>query len=54
MANATAATMSEPSFLEHETGFKSWILTTDHKRIGILYLVSVTFFFLVAGALAIV
>jgi cytochrome c oxidase subunit 1 len=54
MANGTAATLSEPSFLEHKTGFLSWFLTTDHKRIGILYLVSVTFFFLVAGAIALV
>jgi len=54
MANGTAATMSEPSFLEHKKGFMSWAWTTDHKRIGIMYLVSVTFFFLVAGALAII
>ncbi|NIP38773.1 MAG: cytochrome c oxidase subunit I, partial [Candidatus Dadabacteria bacterium] len=32
----------------------SWAWTTDHKRIGILYLISVTFFFLVAGAIAVV
>lgn len=31
---------------------RSWLLTTDHKRIAILYLVSVTFFFLVGGLLA--
>ncbi|MFO0958751.1 MAG: cytochrome c oxidase subunit I [Isosphaeraceae bacterium] len=30
----------------------SWLLTGDHKRIGILYLISVTFFFLVGGATA--
>lgn len=30
----------------------SWLLTTDHKRIAVLYLVSVTFFFLVGGLLA--
>ena len=30
----------------------SWLLTTDHKRIAILYLVSVSFFFLVGGLLA--
>jgi cytochrome c oxidase subunit 1 len=31
---------------------KSWLLTTDHKRIGILYLVGVTFFFFIGGAAA--
>src|SRR6185312_14263585 len=27
----------------------SWLLTTDHKRIGILYLLSITFFFAVGS-----
>lgn len=31
---------------------RSWLLTTDHKRIAVLYLVSVTFFFLLGGLLA--
>ena len=31
---------------------KSWALTIDHKRIGIMYLVAVSFFFTVAGLLA--
>src|SRR5262249_62216951 len=30
----------------------SWLLTTDHKRIAILYLISVTFFFFVGGIFA--
>ena len=28
---------------------KSWLLTTDHKRIGILYLVSITLMFALGG-----
>ena len=32
---------------------KSWALTVDHKRIGIMYLVAVSFFFSVGGLLAI-
>ncbi len=28
---------------------KSWLLTTDHKRIGILFLVSILFFFAIAA-----
>jgi cytochrome c oxidase subunit 1 len=31
---------------------KSWLLTTDHKRIGILYLISITLLFFVGGAAA--
>ncbi|GIV14757.1 MAG: cytochrome c oxidase subunit 1 [Armatimonadota bacterium] len=31
---------------------RSWLLTTDHKRIAVLYLVSVTLFFAVGGLLA--
>src|SRR5579872_1170984 len=30
----------------------SWLLTTDHKRIGILYLYSIVFFFTVAAIAA--
>src|SRR5688572_23336288 len=31
---------------------RSWLLTLDHKRIGILYLISITFFFVVGGLMA--
>ena len=40
----------EPSYLEYKgkhTGFLGWVLSTDHKRIGVLYLISLSFFFLV-------
>jgi cytochrome c oxidase subunit 1 len=33
-------------------GLLSWIFTKDHKRIGIMYLVSILLFFLVGGILA--
>ncbi|MEJ2103842.1 MAG: cytochrome c oxidase subunit I [Ignavibacteriaceae bacterium] len=52
--SAEAATIKtnghEPSYLEYKgkhTGILGWILSTDHKRIGILYLISLSFFFLV-------
>ncbi len=32
-------------------GFISWITSTDHKRIGVLYLIAITVFFLVGGIL---
>jgi cytochrome c oxidase subunit 1 len=35
-----------------EKGIKSWALTLDHKRIGIMYLFTVLFFFLVGGVFA--
>jgi cytochrome c oxidase subunit 1 len=43
----------EPSYLEvstnkHKKGILSWILSVDHKRIGILYLFSMMAFFTVA------
>lgn len=54
MANGTIAVpgrTAEVDFYHVKGKYKgilSWLLTTDHKRIGILYLGSVTFFFLVA------
>jgi cytochrome c oxidase subunit 1 len=38
-------------YLNHAYGWLSWLFTVDHKRIGILYLVTVTIFF-AAGATA--
>jgi cytochrome c oxidase subunit 1 len=40
------------SYLRAGHTLKSWLLTTDHKRIAILYLISVTLFFFVGGAAA--
>jgi cytochrome c oxidase subunit I len=42
-----------PHYLNVNYGLKSWLLTTDHKRIAWLYLLSVTFFFFVGGLFAI-
>ncbi len=45
---------SEPSYIHYHgkgKGLKSWILSTDHKRIGILYLVAVLSFFAVGVTL---
>jgi cytochrome c oxidase subunit I len=47
-----AAAGSEPSYLTAKRGIGSWLVTVDHKRIGIMYLVSVLTFFLVGGLLA--
>jgi cytochrome c oxidase subunit 1 len=40
-------------YLNASFGVRSWLLTTDHKRIGLLYLISVTLFFFVGGAFAV-
>ena len=39
------------SYLRAGNSLRSWLLTTDHKRIAVLYLLSITFFF-AAGGLA--
>jgi cytochrome c oxidase subunit 1 len=43
---------SHDHYLNWTYGVRSWLLTTDHKRIGILYMISVTFFFFLGGAAA--
>ena len=44
--------MPREHYLNATYGIRSWLLTTDHKRIAILYLISVTFFFFVGGLFA--
>src|SRR5882724_3687991 len=41
------------NYLNAEYGWKSWLLTTDHKRIAILYLISITLMFFVGGIFAV-
>src|SRR5258708_10623552 len=44
--------MPREHYLNATYGIRSWLLTTDHKRIALLYLASVTFFFFIGGAFA--
>ena len=39
-------------YLNARYGVKSWLLTRDHKRIALLYLASITFFFFLGGLFA--
>jgi len=39
-------------YLNASYGWKSWLFTTDHKRIAWLYLAAITFFFFIGGAAA--
>jgi cytochrome c oxidase subunit 1 len=48
----TTAVTRHEHYLNVRYGLKSWLLTVDHKRIALLYLVSITFFFFVGGAAA--
>src|SRR5215204_4896979 len=41
------------NYLNVDYRFRSWLLTTDHKRIAILYMITVTLFFFVGGAAAV-
>jgi len=50
---APAARYQE-TYLNAGYGVKSWLLTIDHKRIAILYLASITLFFFLGGAFAVV
>ncbi len=43
---------SKVNYLNAQYGLKSWLLTRDHKRIALLYLGSVTFFFFIGGIYA--
>ena len=45
-------TIPEKHYLNEATGWKSWLMTLDHKRIGILYMIMVMFSFFLAGVFA--
>lgn len=44
----------EDSYITHDKGFLSWIFTIDHKRIGLMYLVSILIAFALGGFFALV
>ena len=55
--SAELAPLVEPTpprstYLNAGYGVKSWLLTRDHKRIALLYMVSITFFFFLGGLFA--
>ena len=51
MASA-GAVMPARHYLNEQGGWASWLLTTDHKRIALLYLFSITAFFFAGGFFA--
>ncbi|MGC9999214.1 MAG: cytochrome c oxidase subunit I [Bryobacteraceae bacterium] len=58
MADALSTTATGHSdhlhgdYLDDPPGLRSWLTTVDHKRIGLMYLWSVTFFMIVGGLFA--
>ncbi|MGQ9657880.1 MAG: cytochrome c oxidase subunit I [Fimbriimonadales bacterium] len=52
MATTTYTGTEKPNYLNWKMTIASWLLTYDHKRIAILYLVSISVFFLMGGLAA--
>ena len=50
-ATGTTA-LAHGDYLDDPKGLMSWLTTVDHKRIGIMYLWSITFFMIVGGLFA--
>jgi cytochrome c oxidase subunit 1 len=50
--SSTVDIYPEENYLTNGSSLTSWLLTKDHKRIAILYLIGVTFFFVVGGTFA--
>ena len=50
--SAIAVPIRRRTYISVDYALRSWLLTTDHKRIAILYLVSITLMFFVGGAAA--
>jgi cytochrome c oxidase subunit 1 len=43
---------SDKNYINEFAGIKSWLTSLDHKRIGLMYMISVMAFFLVGGIMA--
>ena len=52
LPDQSTAQVPKKNFITAEHGLLSWLLTGDHKRIAMLYLFSITFFFFIGGAFA--
>jgi cytochrome c oxidase subunit 1 len=52
MATAAVETGERETYLNRQYGIQSWLLTVDHKRIALLYLAGITFFFFIGGFFA--
>ncbi|MFN7916223.1 MAG: cytochrome c oxidase subunit I [Vicinamibacterales bacterium] len=50
--SSSTAEMPTTSYLNSSTTFMSWLLTRDHKRIALMYIVGITLFFGIGGFFA--
>jgi cytochrome c oxidase subunit I len=48
----TAVSVEQKNYINAEYGIRSWLFTTDHKRIALLYLISITAMFFFGGFFA--
>ena len=46
------AVMPTRTYLNNDTSLMSWLFTRDHKRIALMYIAGVTFFFGIGGFFA--
>lgn len=46
------STASGKNYLNETKGIMSWLTTLDHKRIGLMYMIAVLFFFFMGGVSA--
>ncbi|MBI5431508.1 MAG: cytochrome c oxidase subunit I [Planctomycetes bacterium] len=55
MSSTVATPAAEPrtNYLNVDYGWKSWVFSTDHKRIAVMYLITIAFMILVGGSFAI-
>lgn len=51
--NSSDSFQQPSNYLNANYGVKSWLLTVDHKRIALLYLIGVTLFFAIGGLMAV-
>src|SRR5436853_1381029 len=49
---STYAAEPKSNYLTNGSTLRSWLLTKDHKRIAIMYLISVSVFFMIGGMFA--
>src|SRR6202789_3294560 len=52
LPDQATAKLPKRHYINNEHGLLSWLLTGDHKRIAMLYMISITFFFFIGGAFA--
>src|ERR1051326_8190499 len=52
MSGGYSGEPEELNYLTNGNTIKSWLLTGDHKRIAMLYLISISFFFALGGLAA--